>query len=611
MQPSPSLPPSLGSALLSLLGGARAGFAPPLAFLRGALRRLPVETVAVAVAAIAAISALHAASLSVWQPRLIAAALLTVPLAFAVRERAGRRATAAGAAVAALVTAGLIVALPDLEALRRPSFAWGYGLLALAALLVPFVAAAGRFATFVRRFFEELTTWSLLGAVALVALLVVGVALDQLLGLPTKRVTVDAMVLTAAAMTLVALDRLLPDRLATGKVPEIWRRLAVAIGAPFVAVMLGILVVYEVSVLARGELPRNLLSPLIIGAGFAGYGCTLIVSAIASETVGAGPLSPAEPHRFLRQRSVQLARAFPVLLLVLLPMALYAVLVRIDQYGLTPFRVVRLAALLCLAVVSALGAWRWLRHRAALTWHVPALVAAFAVAISVGPTSALQLSIRSQAARLDRLLTTVGASAPADRAVRTSRFGAKANLREVPLEAWRELESTVETLAELGGAAALGRVLSGELELCASRWHGHRCLDGLGLVTSARRDEPLRYYSASAEAPVPSPAGQLVFFTATAGTTHFVAGLHLHLQAAAGQGAGQGAGHGATELTVDLSALAALAAADKPLPPAPVPVRTASGADAGVVILQRLDAVDRHDGRELTRAEGVWIRRGP
>ncbi|HRC57070.1 MAG TPA: hypothetical protein PKU97_14150, partial [Kofleriaceae bacterium] len=165
MQPSPSLPPSLGSALLSLLGGARAGFAPPLAFLRGALRRLPVETVAVAVAAIAAISALHAASLSIWQPRLIAAALLTVPLAFAVRERAGRRATAAGAAVAALVTAGLIVALPDLEALRRPSFAWGYGLLALAALLVPFVAAAGRFATFVRRFFEELTTWSLLGAV--------------------------------------------------------------------------------------------------------------------------------------------------------------------------------------------------------------------------------------------------------------------------------------------------------------------------------------------------------------------------------------------------------------------------------------------------------------
>ena len=195
--------------------------------------------------------------------------------------------------------------------------------------------------------------------------------------------------------------------------------------------------------------------------------------------------------------------------------------------------------------------------------------------------------------------------------MRISRFGAQANLREVPLEAWRELESTVETLAELGGAAALGRVLSGELELCASRWHGHRCLDGLGLVTSARRDEPLRYYSASAEAPVPSPAGQLVFFTATAGTTHFVAGLHLHLQAAAGQGAGQGAGHGATELTVDLSALAALAAADKPLPPAPVPVRTASGADAGVVILQRLDAVDRHDGRELTRAEGVWIRRGP
>src|SRR5262249_29599403 len=144
------------------------------------------------------------------------------------------------------------------------------------------------------------------------------------------------------------LHRLLDDDAATpGRMPELWRRLATTIGAPFVSVMLAILVVYEVVVLVRGELPRNMLSPLILAAGFVGFLSTLIISSVIGESTGA-VLQPADPHRWARQRSIRLARAFPIVLIVLLPMAGWALWVRVEQYGFTPFRAVRAMGLLCL-----------------------------------------------------------------------------------------------------------------------------------------------------------------------------------------------------------------------------------------------------------------------
>lgn len=75
--------------------------------------------------------------------------------------------------------------------------------------------------------------------------------------------------------------------------PELWRRLATTIGAPFVSVMLVILVVYEIVAFVRGELPRNMLSPLILAAGFVGFVSTLIISSVLGESAGAAVLKPA------------------------------------------------------------------------------------------------------------------------------------------------------------------------------------------------------------------------------------------------------------------------------------------------------------------------------
>jgi len=66
-------------------------------------------------------------------------------------------------------------------------FVWRYGLALLAALLVPFVAAARDFTGFVRRFFEETTTWGLLWICALVALGVIALALRELFDLRVHR----------------------------------------------------------------------------------------------------------------------------------------------------------------------------------------------------------------------------------------------------------------------------------------------------------------------------------------------------------------------------------------------------------------------------------------
>lgn len=591
----------------------------PASFLRGAVRRLPVETALVALAVVTAIHLLHSWRESLWHFRLLLTAVLSVPLVFAFHERFPRsspRALAGAAAIATATFLALLLALPDRDALERSSVLWGLLLVGLASYLLPFVVAAPRFSPFVRRFFEEVTTWALLGLGAVAAISATGYAIDTLFDVSMQKLTGDAILLTAGAISLLVLDRLLPDRAATGKVPELWRRLATAIGAPFVCVMLAILVVYQITVIARGELPSNTLSPLLIAAGFVGFLCTLIITAVAAEPVGHGALSPAEPHRFLRDRSIRLARAFPIVLLVLLPMALWALCVRIEQYGLTPFRVVRMAALLALAVLSVLGAVRWLRNRAALGWHVPATVAAFALVIAFGPLSAVNLSLRSQTARLLQLLDDAGIEERHVRTLTDEEARRVTGPIVISREELHQLSTALEDLDRLGGEPALRRVFSGEVEQCTYYWSTERCLNRLGVAVE--NTDPVKYDEPEVaaavaqvtlefklQAAVQIPAGLLTPISFNSTELWDRTAINLPCPSPAPDEA-----RAPGESSASLSLTELLQHDDRMgwLPPRTYPLEGHNCANPGVLLIQDMRILSNESGRRFEHIKGVWIR---
>ncbi|HEY6179923.1 MAG TPA: hypothetical protein VIX73_35970, partial [Kofleriaceae bacterium] len=166
------------------------------AFLRGACRELPVETTIVAAAAVGTIGLNHGND-ELWTQRLLLAGLIATPLAFAAHRlaRSGRRVPViAGGAAAVGVFAAVTAAMQHRSAIEHAAFGWPYVLSLIAATLVPFVVPGPAFAPFVRRFFEQTTTWAVLCASAIAALRVVTLALEELFDLRIERLGIDAAI---------------------------------------------------------------------------------------------------------------------------------------------------------------------------------------------------------------------------------------------------------------------------------------------------------------------------------------------------------------------------------------------------------------------------------
>jgi Domain of unknown function (DUF4153) len=574
------------------------------AFVRGAWRKLPVEALVVAIGALGAIGLVHRPT-EVWCLRLVLTAVLVVPLALAA-HRLGRRTQALViAAVAGVILAAVSFALPAWHRFGEPAFSCPYLLALLAAVLVPFVAAAPRFTGFVRRFFEESTTWVLLWLCALAALAVIGLALRELFDLRIDRLGDDAAIALTCGFVLVYLDRLLAEDAAPGRMPDLWRRLATAIGAPFVSVMLVILVVYEIVVVVRGELPRNMLSPLILAAGFVGFVSTLILSAVLSDEP-TGALTPADPHRWARRPSIRLVRAFPLVLLVLLPMAGWALRIRIEEHGLTPFRAVRATGLLCLVALSLAGTVRWVRGRAPLSWQVPATIAGFALVAAFGPLSAIRLSVASQVEQLTHRFD----AARIERVVHDAAVPARVELTST--EVW-ELQSHVRVLYELGGEPALRRVLSGAVEACASSWISPDCLARLGVAE--RDSDPDRPSSVelAAHGRFATDAGELALVQRTR-TWHAAAPVALEISSVEREDGvvllsdAVALYEGGAEVArASLVGLMDRRLSDRVLPPRRLPLRRADGTIAAQLAVQRLVVQADRTTSEATELTGLVI----
>jgi Domain of unknown function (DUF4153) len=171
-----------------------------------------------------------------------------------------------------------------------------------------------------------------------------------------------------------------------GGVPEAASRLGRWLYAPVLAIYLAILYAYAAKVLATGELPKNLVSFLVIAAGAMGLLGGILLH----------PVHADDEHRGVSM----LVRTVPALLLPLVPLAAWTLGVRLQQYGWTEFRYVRAVALAVIGVLALLGTIRLVRRRPPLFSTIPAVLAAALLIAAAGPWSASAVSRRDQVARL-------------------------------------------------------------------------------------------------------------------------------------------------------------------------------------------------------------------
>lgn len=248
--------------------------------------------------------------------------------------------------------------------------------------------------------------------------------------------------------------------------------------APALVVYLVILYAYGLKVLATGELPRNLLSPLVIAAGLIGLLGGFLLH----------PVHESAEHRGLST----LVRAVPAALLPLVPLAVWALAARLGEYGWTEFRYLRLAVVAAIGVLATLGTLRLVRRRPPLLTTIPALLAAVLLIAAVGPWSATAVSRRDQTARLRAAFAEAGVDPrrlPADTVVVDSaayeRIGSIARYL-VEAHGHGALQAVVPAMPDTTrGGWAMGEVL-GLRRRCAPHRRAHATIDWSSAVPGVR-----------------------------------------------------------------------------------------------------------------------------
>lgn len=153
-----------------------------------------------------------------------------------------------------------------------------------------------------------------------------------------------------------------------------------------VAIYFVILYAYVIRIAVTGELPRNMVSPMVIAAG-----SLSLVSLILFDP---GPQATA--WRWLRFT--------PMVYLPLVPLGFWALLIRFQDYGWTEFRMLRVVALVAVGALAVVMAVRAVQGRAFPLRMIPVVLALALLLPAVGPWSALAVSRRDQQRRLSAAL---------------------------------------------------------------------------------------------------------------------------------------------------------------------------------------------------------------
>jgi hypothetical protein len=234
-----------------------------------------------------------------------------------------------------------------------------------------------------------------------------------------------------------------------GPVAAAVHRISAFLVTPLLAIYYLILYAYAVRIALTGELPKNLVSPLVIAAGLiagialvlferatgpaagAAYGGTVDGGAVDRPSAGAGSF-----------RSLRVAAPLFVPLCIL---GIWGVSMRLGQYGWTEFRGLRMLLLITLGVLALAAVVRVIRRGSLPVYVLPLALAGVSVFSAVGPWSVMAVSRRSQQARLAGAMSAAGIEWNAT-AVRDTI---------IPNEPFREMTETVRYLTTHFGADAL------------------------------------------------------------------------------------------------------------------------------------------------------------
>ena len=475
------------------------------AYIEGAFKELPAEATALLLSALSLIVLIQLkypdTHVALILAKFFALGAISTPLVFSVSIASkhakinGRQRILFSVLASLCVAVYLFVIVPHDSLTMEHELLWSIFPVSLASFCTPFVVSAfvapkGQAfvvcSHFIRSFFESVTLWGLCWGAAALAIAIVSSTVALFFEVHSvMKLGPQFLILITIFFVLSFLFKILNHQ-EKSAVPVFWQKISTLVGAPFVAAMIFLFLLYEATLLIKGELPQNMLSPLIMGCGFVGFLCTLIFQSIELTPHKGNPLLySANRNLWLAKPTIRIARAFPFLLALLLPMAIWAVCVRINEYGFTPFRIMRVWTLVFLGVASCVGGYRWLTKKHPLSWEFPFLLAIFALLFAIGPQNARTLSIVSQTKRLRAEFAAIGLRPFVQESM------PKENIR-VPWDKFNEISQNLRLVVEIGGREHISALLDGDVEKCLEPYGSDSCLNHMGLFPE---DFDGRHYS--------------------------------------------------------------------------------------------------------------------
>ena len=216
-----------------------------------------------------------------------------------------------------------------------------------------------------------------------------------------------------------------------GPVAAAVHRISAYLVTPLLAIYFIILYAYAIRIALTGELPKNLVSPLVIAAGLIAGIALVLFDRYNDNDDTAGSF------RWLRMTAP--------LFVPMSALGVWALSLRWEQYGWTEFRALRLVLLATLGVLAMAAAFGVRRRRSLPTHLLPLTLAIVALLSATGPWSAMAVSRRSQQARLAEALNAAGIDGSAT-AVRDTL---------IENEPYREISETTRYLLAHFGPSAL------------------------------------------------------------------------------------------------------------------------------------------------------------